>query len=280
MNALKRKLQASVHEFRRRLSYPDALPQLVSLGVISGIAASLLVVTFRYMIETPLALVFDGNSDGFESLPVMLRFALPLFGAWLIAAVLSSVDRSHHAVSVSHVLERLHNHQGKLPAKNLLVQFFGGLIGLLSGQSVGREGPGIHLGAGVASLLGQWFRLPHNSLRTLVACGSAAAIAASFNTPMAGVIFAMEVILMEYTITGFIPVIIASVLGATISQLVFGSDLNFVMAEVHSNILWEMPFMVLAGLVIALAAALFIKLHLACYQLHRYSIMLRFTAIG
>ncbi|MDP6653942.1 MAG: chloride channel protein, partial [Gammaproteobacteria bacterium] len=142
------------------------------------------------------------------------------------------------------------------------------------------EGPAIHLGAGIASLLGQWCRLPHNSLRTLVACGSAAGIAASFNTPMAGVVFAMEVILMEYTITGFIPVIIASVVGATTSQLVFGNDINFMIAASEVNVLLEMPYMVFCGLVFSVAAAGFIRLHLAFFQLQSYSILLRLTFIG
>ena len=280
MNSLKTRIRDSIDDFRRRLAYYDALPQLVSLGVLSGIAASLLIVAFRWLIESPLMFIFSGDSDGFESLPLIARFLLPFFGALLIGVILRSVKPEFYSVSVSHVLERLHNHQGKLPKENILVQFLGGIVSLVSGQSVGREGPGIHLGAGVASLMGQWFRLPNNSLRTLVACGSAAAIAASFNTPMAGVIFAMEVILMEYTIIGFIPVIIASVLGALISQLFFETDINFVLTGEQLNILWEMPFMIFAGLVFSVAAAAFIKLHLAFFNLHSYSIMLRFTAIG
>ena len=108
-------------------------------------------------------------------------------------------------------MERLSRHQGHLPAKNALVQFFGGILALATGQSGGREGPVIHLGAASASLMGQAFRLPNNSVRVLVACGTASAIAGSFNTPLAGVIFAMEVVMMEYTLGSFIPVIIAAV---------------------------------------------------------------------
>jgi len=89
-------------------------------------------------------------------------------------------------------MERLSRHQGHLPLPNAVTQFFGGLIALVGGISGGREGPAIHLGAASASLMGQAFELPNNALRVLVACGTAAAIAGSFNTPMAGVIFAME----------------------------------------------------------------------------------------
>lgn len=270
----------AIDRFRERLSYHDALPQLTVLGLASGLAAALLIVGFRWLIETPLREVFGGNVDGFESLDPWLRFTLPFGGALILGVALTFLDPRHRAVSVYHVLDRLHNYQGKIPGSNIIVQFFGGIIALISGQSVGREGPSIHLGAGAASLLGQYFKLPNNSLRTLVACGSAAAIAASFNTPMAGVVFAMEVILMEYTIAGFVPVILASVLGAVISQLVFGNDLSFVAMEAQPDIISELPFLVFAGAVFAVAAALFIKVHLICMQQHQRPVLLRFLVIG
>jgi H+/Cl- antiporter ClcA len=97
---------------------------------------------------------------------------------------------------------------------------------------------------------------------------------------MAGVIFAMEVILMEYTIVGFIPVIVASALGAVISQLVFGSDISF---DVDTRIGVEVaviPYMLVAGLIFGIAAVAFTQLHMLFFRLHCYSLLLRFTVIG
>ncbi len=148
------------------------------------------------------------------------------------------------------MFKRLHNHQGRLPLFNLGLQFFAGAIALLSGQSVGREGPAVHLGAGTASQLGQWLKLPNNSLRTLVGCGVAAAISASFNTPMAGVVFAMEVILMEYSIAGFVPVILASVTGAAVAQATFGNAPAFSVAPLQMSSLSELPLIIFCGLII------------------------------
>jgi len=253
---------------------------MVVLGVLSGLAAALLIVAFRLLIDTPLAMAFGANEDDFESLSPVFRFLVPFTGAVLLGIVLSVIRKEHHSVSVSHVLERLHNYQGKMPAANIATQFFGGIVALLSGQSVGREGPSIHLGAGIASQLGQRLKLPNNALRTLVACGAAAGIAASFNTPMAAVVFAMEVILMEYTITGFIPVILASVLGAAINQLVFGTELSFVAIENQGSLITELPFMVLSGAVFALCAASFIRIHLWCLQQSERPVWLRFLIIG
>lgn len=275
-----RRISSFIDRFRDKLSHHDALPQMVILGVLSGLAAALLIVAFRWLIETPLALAFGANVDDFESLPPLLRFAVPFAGALLLGAALSFVQRQYQSVSVSHVLEQLHNNRGRLPAMNIAVQFFGGIVALASGQSVGKEGPGIHLGAGVASQLGQYFKLPDNAMRTLVACGAAAGIAASFNTPMAGVVFAMEVILMEYTITGFIPVILASVLGATINQLVFGTELSFVAVNNQGSLVSELPFMVASGFAFALTAAAFIRLHLYCLQRNSRPIWQRYLLIG
>lgn len=277
--SFKKKAEELLDSFRDRLSYQDALPQLIGLGIVSGFCAALLVVLFRLLVESSLTAMLGGAED-FESLSLLWRFLVPFLGALLLGLVLVLIDSKHHSVGVFHVLDRLRNHQGNLPGKNLLVQFFGGSIALISGQSVGREGPGVHLGAGIASLIGQWFDLPNNSLRTLIACGSAAAISAAFNTPMAGVIFAMEVILMEYTIIGFIPVIVASVLGSTISQLVFGSDNLIQMPPVELNLLWEMPFMFFAGLLFTVAAVFFIRLHLFASRWRQAPILNRYLAIG
>ncbi len=278
--ALRQHWQHNVDQFRHQLAYQDALPQLTLLGLISGILAASIIVLFRLSIDLPLGTLLPLNSENFEGLAPHWRFLLVFGGAVLIGLLMQLVHRRYRAISVTHVLDRLHNHQGQLPFINIVVQFVGAALCLITGQSVGREGPAVHLGAGTASQLGQFFKLPNNSLRTLAGCGVAAAIAASFNTPMAGVIFAMEVVLLEYTITGFIPVILASVSGAAISQAVFGHDNLLFGAEVQLKSLWEIPFMAFAGLVIAACAAIYIQLQSFFQRFHSYSILSRLSVAG
>ena len=273
-------LNASINNFRHRLAHIEALPQLTLLGLLVGVIAAAVIILFRLAVELPLAQLLAGNSENFESLTPFWRFALPLAGAVIIGLVLQFLNPKYLTISASHVLDRLHRFQGRMPLGNLLVQFFAGIACLLSGQSVGREGPAIHLGAGSASLLGQWLKLPNNSLRPLIGCGVAAAISASFNTPVAGVIFAMEVILMEYTIAGFIPVILASVTGAAMARMVFGHSLAFEGVASQIVSLWELPYIAFAGLVIAVFAAVFIRTQLLCQPLHRYPIALRLSVAG
>ncbi len=274
------KLHLVLDSLRHQLAHLDALPQLTLLGLIAGLASAGIIVAFRLAIDGPLQWALDSHAEDFESLPRMWHFLLPFLGAVAIGIMLHYIPKHRRQVSVGHVLDRLHNHQGKLPAYNWVVQFVGGILALLTGQSMGREGPAVHLGAGAASQLGQWLRLPNNCLRTLIGCGVASAIAASFNTPMAGVIFSMEVILMEYTIAGFIPVMMASVTGAVIGQMIFGTDAAFTSLSIQMNSLWELPIIAFAGLIVALFAATTIRLQLFFNAQQQHPIIARLAVAG
>ena len=215
-------------------------------------------VVFRSVTELAAFLIMERDSESFETLSSMWTPLLPILGALAIGIALTRLSTDDRRTGVVHVMERLSRHQGHLPMKNALVQFFGGAIALASGLSGGREGPAIHLGAASSSLLGQALQLPNNSVRMLVACGTAAAIAGSFNTPMAGVIFAMEVVMMEYTITSFIPVILSAVTATVISRYVFGDAVSFAVPNLEMSSLMDLPYVIFAGLTIGALAAGFI----------------------
>lgn len=242
-----------------RLANDQSLLHFAALGVLAGAWCALVVLVFRFMVEWPGSLWLPGgNSENFEELPRWLHFCLPLGGAILIGLVFSFMKQKDTQVGIVHVITKLHTNHGHLPLKNALVQLFGGAFALLTGQSGGREGPSIHLGAATNSQLGQFFRLPNNSIRILVGCGTAGAIAAAFNMPIAGVIFAMEVVMMEYSIVGFTPVILAAVTATAITQIVYGNERIFTIPSIEMTSLWELPYIVLVGFVIGLAAGLFI----------------------
>jgi len=160
---------------------------------------------------------------------------------------------------VAAVMERMAYHQGHLSLRGLLLQFAGAAIAIVAGHSVGREGPHVYLGAAAGSLLGQRMGLPNNAIRTLVGCGTAAGIAASFNTPLAGVIFALEVVMLEYTAASFIPVILAAVSATTLSNAVLGTAPAFTVPALALDSLVELVLVLFIGVLAGAWSALFIQ---------------------
>ncbi|MDM7480681.1 MAG: chloride channel protein [Halomonas sp.] len=266
--------------FRRQLANVDALPQLCVLGLVSGVMTGAVMVAFRLLLEAGAALYMpDSNPEGFEALPPWVRALLPLLAVSVIGVLLYRQKATARKLGVGHVIERLTYHQGRFPLRNWLNQWWVGVVSVLGGLSAGREGPAIHLGAAASSGLGMRLRLPHNSLRVLVACGTAAGISASFNTPIAGVIFAMEVVMMEYTLMSFMPVILASTMGALVAQLAYGNEPAFRIPEVALGSLMNLPWIVVTGLVIGLMAGVFI--HLARHAfLQGLPLWLRLGSVG
>ena len=254
-------IRKALENLRLRTSRPDALIQLAVLGAIVGLMTGLVIVSFRLLIETAQSSFLPyGNPENYEGLPIHLRILLPILGAILIAILYKLLANKDTSVGVSHVMERLSYHQGYLGPRNLLIQYLGGARAIISGQSLGREGPAIHLGAATSSLVGQKLGLPNNTIRTLVACGTAAAIGASFNTPLAGVIFALEVVMMEYTLASFLPVILSAVSATAVTRAVFGAEIVFSVPNFQLTNLLELPYVMFLGVVTGIAAFVFIYL--------------------
>ncbi|MGD8311874.1 MAG: chloride channel protein [Gammaproteobacteria bacterium] len=251
-----------------RVSSLDALPQLAMLAIPVGLLSGGVIVAFRLLIESAQGLLLpETGSENYEALGLVSRVLLPALGGLVIGIVWQYLKDETRHVGVVHVMERLAFHQGRLPLRNAVAQFFGAALSIICGHSVGREGPSVHLGAASGSQLGQWLRLPNNSNRTLAGCGIAAAIAASFNTPLAGVIFAMEVVMMEYSLVSFMPVILSAVIATTLTQAVFGDMTVFSIPGVQLGSLLELPYVILMGISLGCLAAVFTHL------LHRTTLL-------
>jgi CIC family chloride channel protein len=266
-------------KYRQRLSDESALLPLSFLGVFVGLLTGSVIQVFRYAIEWP-GDYFYGYHEAFESLSPELRFALPLYGALTMGLFLQFIIRRVPSIGLPHVVQHLNQHHGRLPLRPALLQFLLGSWCILTGQSSGREGPAIHLGAAASSLLGQAWRLPSNSIRVLTGCGTAAAIAASFNTPIAGVIFAMEVVMMEYAISSFIPVILAASAGTIVSHIVYGPAPAFIIPPLAEHSFYEVPAFILIGVGIGIASALFCYIHKQGLRLHHLPLWLRLSMAG
>ncbi|MCU7940801.1 MAG: chloride channel protein [gamma proteobacterium symbiont of Bathyaustriella thionipta] len=254
------KLSPHLEKHRIHLSRPDALIQLTFLGLLTGILAGGVIVLFRLLVEESQMILLSANSENYEGLSLESRFLFPVAGSLIIAVGFHFYSKGIHVLGVGRVIERMAFHQGYLTLRGFLLQFFGAAIAIISGHSVGREGPNVFLGAASGSLLGQYLTLPNNSIRILVGCGTAAGIAASFGTPLAGVIFALEVIMMEYTLGAFLPIIFAAGSATMLSIFVFGNEPAFVIPHIQQGDLAELPLVVLLGLLAGALSALFIHL--------------------
>ncbi len=230
-------------------------------GLAAGALASLAVLAFRWCIEAGQEVFLPGGRIGnYEALPLLARLLLPVVGGLLLGWAFARLPRRHQGIGVVHVLERIHQPDaGRMPIINAIVQFLGGTAAIISGHSVDREGPGVHIGAASANLLARfWPRAPAEDNRTLMACGVAASLAAAFNTPLAGVLFVIEVLRVPYRIVRFFPVIMAAVVGAVISRAVHGPSPAFAIPPIDLGSLAELPWIALMGAVAGLAAMTFV----------------------
>lgn len=247
-------------EARIRMARPEALLSVSLLGLVTGLLAGGVIVAFRLLVEGSQAtLLPSGLVEDFESLAPAERFLLPVAAALLLAGMFRWFSRGIHMLGIAHVLERMDRHQGRIGPRAFGLQFAGAALAIIGGHSVGREGPIVFLGAASGSLLGTRLTLPHNVIRTLVGCGAAAGIAASFNTPLAGVVFALEVVMMEYTVSSFIPVILAAVSATALSNAVFGNIPAFDFPALELSSMWDLVPVVVLGIAAGAVSAGFIQ---------------------
>lgn len=219
-------MMISIAAMRKHLALPKTSWQICLLAILGGCASALLVVLFTLTIEE-IQQFYLSKRQHYNSLNALSRFDLPIVGAIVILIIAWLTGYKYLRTGIPFVLHRLKVAHGVIPFKNTLNQFWGSAVALASGFSVGKEGPAVHLGAACSSYLASVLKLPYNSVRTLCACGIAAGIAATFNTPIAAVIFVMEVIMREYKVHIFVPVMLASIVGSLVTQYFFGTEPSF-----------------------------------------------------
>ncbi|QCZ92680.1 chloride channel protein [Salinimonas iocasae] len=241
---------------RQELAHPRTSVLVCLLGIFGGSIAAGLIILFRLSYEWLHVHALQTLSELFTH-QWMGRFLLPLIAVALILIVAFLTGFKHYRMGIPFVIHRVKMFYGYVPFRTTINQFFGGMFALAGGFVVGREGPSVHIGASGSSYLGQWLRLPYNSIRILAGCGIAAGISASFNTPFAAVIFVMEVVLREYKIHIFVPVMLAAACGTVLTRMVFGeiNELSFLTFAVFSQ--WMYLYLIVLGIVLGALAALF-----------------------
>lgn len=185
---------------------------------------------------------------------------VPAVGGLIGGPLIYFFAREAKGHGVPEVMESVAIRGGRIRPMVALIKSLASSLAIGSGGSVGREGPMVQIGSALGSSIGQALRLSDNRVRNLVGCGAAAGIAATFNAPIAGVIFALEVILGEFSVRYFSSVVISSVVASVMAQMVFGDAPAFsIPVQYHINSVWEFAFYPFLGILAALFGVAFVR---------------------
>lgn len=231
-----------------------------ALGIAIGLLGGLGAVGFRYLIGFFQSLLYGSTEDlatltqGLPWWQVMLG---PAVGGLFVGPLVYFLAREAKGHGVPEVMNAVAMQGGVIRKRVVIVKSLASALCIGSGGSVGREGPIVQIGSAIGSSLGQILRVPDNLMRVLVACGAAAGIAATFNAPIAGAIFALEIILADFALTNFTPIILSSVFATVVSRALVGDYPAFQVPSYNLESPVELGFYVILGFVAGLIAVAF-----------------------
>jgi CIC family chloride channel protein len=246
--------RAGAWRLRHRLRRADVRSQLalwpiaVAIGVVTGYA----IILFRTAISW-LQTQFYGASDEIihstaAALPWYLVLSVPILGGLVVGLILTVSIRGARARGVDAVIEAAALHGGRVDRKVGIASSLAALVTLSTGGSTGREGPAIHIGAVLASWVSERLNASPITGRDILGCAAAAAVSASFNTPLAGALFALEVVLRHFALHAFGPIVISSVAAAVVSRIHLGDITEFTLPADSIAFYWEIPAFMILGI--------------------------------
>jgi CIC family chloride channel protein len=230
------------------------------LAVIVGLAGGIGAVGFRHLILLFQTISYgtDGNLLQLaQATPWYLRLWIPAAGGLVVGPLVYFFAREAKGHGVPEVMEAVAVRSGIIRKRIVLIKSLASAICIGTGGSVGREGPIVQIGSAIGSTIGQVLKISADRIRTLVGCGAAAGIAATFNAPIAGSMFALEVVLGDFGLATFSPIVISSVVATAVSRHFLGNAPAFVVPAYELFSAWEFPLYVMLGLFCALVAVSF-----------------------
>ncbi|UWQ97542.1 chloride channel protein [Rhodobacteraceae bacterium M385] len=195
-----------------------------------------------------------------EGLPWWMILAIPVGGGLVSGLILYKYTPDGRVRSVADVIEGAALNEGRVEGRAGIGSALASLVTLGTGGSTGREGPVVHLAAVISSKISRWINADGITGRDLLGCAVAAAVSASFNAPIAGAIFALEVVLRHFAVHAFAPIVIASAAGTVINRLEFGDVTEFALeSESMLRFYVELPAFLILGILCGFIAVLFMR---------------------
>ncbi len=235
------------------------------IALAIGIAAGFAAVLFRlgiYAIQTTAygtddVLTLHSFAAGLAWYQVLL---IPICGGLIVGVILDRFTDDGRVRSVADVIEGAALSEGRVEVRRGLASAAASMITLSTGGSSGREGPVVHLAAVISTAVCRWINANGITGRDLLGCAVAAAVSASFNAPIAGALFALEVVLRHFAVHAFAPIVIASAAGTVINRLTFGDVTEFTLSGQNALAFYvELPAFLILGLVCGFVAVALIK---------------------
>lgn len=235
---------------------------MIIVAIIIGILAGFAAIAIRALIEGISSLSFSGEGSLLENIYNTEWYwilLIPAIGGMIVGPLIYFFAPEAKGHGVPEVMQAILLRGGAIRPRVAFVKAIASAITIGTGGSVGREGPIIQIGSSLGSTVGQFFRVPSSRLKTLVGCGAAAGIAAAFNAPIAGALFAVEIILMDFAVAQFSPIVISSVMATVVSHSFEGKFAAFTVPAYQYVSPYEIGFYFLLGAVSGIISFLFIK---------------------
>jgi len=235
---------------------------MIIIAIIIGILGGFGGIAIRALIKLISDISFEGPNGLLQNIintPWYLIIIIPMIGGLLVGPLIYFFAPEAKGHGVPEVMQAILLKGGFIRARVAIIKAVASAISIGTGGSVGREGPIIQIGSSIGSTVGQFFRVPNKRLKTLVGCGSAAGIAAAFNAPIAGALFAVEIILMDFAVAQFSPIVISSVMATVISRMFEGDFAAFLVPKYELASPYEIIFYFILGAVCGIVSFLFIK---------------------
>jgi CIC family chloride channel protein len=241
---------------------PDETAIMVVLAVVVGLLGGFGAILFRWLVDLFQGLTIGPGEDTVALLQGIAGwkvFLLPVVGGLIVGPLVYFGAREAKGHGVPEVLGALVFRKGVIRPVVVVVKMVASAITIAFGGSVGREGPIVQIGAAMGSTLGQWLRLSPQRMRTLVGCGAAAGIAATFNAPIAGAFFALEILMRDFAVVTFSPIIVASVVATAVSREFLGDTPAFPVPDFTISGYHELPLYLVLGLIVGLVAVAYVR---------------------
>jgi len=232
------------------------------LAIMVGLAGGFGAVGFRLLINF-FQNVSYGSADELLGVVTGLvwyyKLWIPALGGLIVGPLVYFGAREAKGHGVPEVMEAVALRSGLIRKRLVVIKSLASALTIGTGGSVGREGPIVQIGSAIGSSIGQLTKVSADRLRTLVGCGAAAGIAATFNAPIAGSMFALEIILGDFGVATFSPIVISSVTATAVSRHFLGDTPAFIVPAYELVSAWEFPLYITMGLFCALVAVVFVR---------------------